>query len=35
MSMPSFLAGSFFGFVACMVIVCLVVDWRADERNAK
>lgn len=28
MNIPSFLAGGFFGFVACMVIVCLAIDWR-------
>lgn len=31
MSIPSLIAGGFFGFVACMVIVCLAVDWR-DRR---
>ena len=28
MNIANFLAGCFFGFVACMVIVCLAVDWR-------
>ena len=28
MSVANFSAGCFFGFTACMVIVCLAVDWR-------
>lgn len=28
MNIANFLAGAFVGFTACMVIVCLAIDWR-------